>query len=95
MRPSSTTRPLANQSAPTYSRSSAPVREYRRPRKHLFPLEDYRAAIASGGAVRSYCGIVETVPRGDPDAVEEASEESLDDCATCVDLWRDRRWVRL
>ena len=95
MRPSSTPRRLANQSTPTYSRSASSIREYRRPRNHLFPLEDYRAAIASGGTVWSYCGILETVRRGDPDGVEEASEACSDDCATCVDLWRGRRWVRL
>lgn len=95
MRPSSTTPSLGNQSTPTRSRESAPIREYRRPRNHLFPLEDYRAAIASGGTVRSYCGILEAVRRGNPAEVEEASEASADDCATCVDLWRDRRLVRM
>jgi hypothetical protein len=58
-------------------------------------LPYYRAAIATGGTVRSYCGILETVPRGDPADVEEALESSADDCATCVDLWHARRWVRL
>jgi len=95
MRPSSTARSIANHRAATTSSSSVSIREYRRPRTHLFPLEDYRAAVAAGGTLRSYCGILETVPRGDPAEVEEARASSADDCATCVDLWHGRRWVRL
>jgi len=95
MSPSSTARPAANQPTPRSSCSPASIREYRRLRTHLFPLQDYRAAVAIGGTVRSYCGIVETVGRGDPSDVEEAVESSADDCATCVDLWHGRRWVRL
>jgi len=95
MRPSSTARPVADQPTRRSSPSPASIRNYRRPRRHLFPLEDYRAAVATGGAVRSYCGILETVPKGNPAEVEEAIESSEDDCATCVDLWHGRRWVRL
>jgi hypothetical protein len=61
----------------------------------LFPLEDYRAAVAAGGALRSFCGILESVARGDPGEVEEAAEAGADDCVTCVDLWQGRTQVRL
>lgn len=93
MRPSSTARSAAGYPTPT-SCSPTSIREYRRPRTHLFPLEAYRAAVATGGSVRSYCGILE-IPRGDPADVEEAVESRADDCATCIDLWHGRRWVRL
>ncbi|RHW26296.1 hypothetical protein D0Z08_15155 [Nocardioides immobilis] len=89
------TRRVADQPTPNTSMLPATIREYRRPRTHLFPLEDYRAAIAIGGTVRSCCGILETVPRGDPADVEEAVDSRADDCATCADLWHGRRWVRL
>jgi hypothetical protein len=95
MSSSFTARFSANQPTPGSSGSPASIRECRRPRTHLFPLEGYRGAIATGGTVRSYCGILETVPGGDPADVEEALESSADDCVTCVDLWQGRRWVRL
>jgi hypothetical protein len=95
MSPSSTARPRSNQSAPDSAPSVSAAREYRRWRNHLFPLEDYRAAKASGGVARSYCGILEIVRRGESVEVEEVNRPSADDCATCVDLWRGRRWVRL
>ena len=95
MRPSSTVPTTADHPTPTSSYWSASIREYRRPRTHLFPLEDYRAAVATGGIVQSYCGIFETVSRGDPDGVEEVSAATSEDCTACVDLWHDRTWVRL
>jgi hypothetical protein len=95
MSSSSTACPSAGQPTPRSSGSPAAVRDNRRPRRHLFPLEDYRAATITGGTVRSYCGLLETVPRRYPSHVEEAVESSADDCATCVDLWHGRRRVRL
>ncbi|MEU1599479.1 hypothetical protein ABZ468_43420 [Streptomyces sp. NPDC005708] len=34
------------------------------------------------------------VQRGDLVRIDEASEPGADDCATCVDLWHGRSWVR-
>jgi|GEM_PF-2900796 len=71
------------------------VREYRRDRQHLYPFEEYRAALATGGTVRSYCGIVETILRGDAADVIEVAAPDADDCVTCVDIWSGYQRVRL
>lgn len=75
--------------------SATPMREYRRNRQHLYPLEDYQDALARGGTVRSYCGLDATFLRGSPAGVEEVKEPESEDCVTCVDVWRGRQWVRL
>ncbi len=66
-----------------------PVAQAPPPTRGLSSSRRYRRA------VRFFCEILKTVPRGDPAEVEEASASSSDDCATCVDLWCDRRRVRL
>lgn len=68
---------------------------YRRRRQHLFPLEKYRAAKATGGAVRAFCGVLEQIPAGEPDTVASREAVLADDCATCVDVWQGRSVVRL
>ncbi len=78
---------------PTSVRTSA--REYRRDRNHLFALEEFRDAIALGGVVASFCGLDVELPRGRGADVEEATEPAVDDCITCVDVWRESRLVRL
>ena len=72
-----------------------PIREYRRDRQHLFPLEDYQSALETGGIVRSYCGIDELVRQGDPDCVAEVVAPEDQDCVTCLDIWRGQLQVRL
>lgn len=79
----------------TSTTSSAAVREYRRDRQHLFPLDAYKAATAVGGSVRAYCGIVQEVRQSNPADVEEVAEAGVEDCVTCVDLWLGRQRVRL
>ncbi|RHW23941.1 hypothetical protein D0Z08_27240 [Nocardioides immobilis] len=71
------------------------VREYRRDREHLYPLEDYQEALAIGSTVTSFCGIEVNLLRGDAAVVVEATEPGVEDCITCVDVWRQRRLVRL
>ena len=95
MTASSTGRQMTGQLATTITRSSAPVREYRRHRRHLFPLDSYRTATAIGGNVTAYCGIVQAVPKGNPADIEEVDEACAEDCVTCVDLWLGQKWVRL
>ncbi len=73
----------------------APVREYRRDRKHLYRLEEFREAVALGGVVTSFCGLEVELPRGRGSDIEEATEPAVDDCITCVDIWRESRLVRL
>ena len=70
-------------------------REYRRDRRHLYPLEEFREAVAIGGFVSSFCGFDVELLRGRGSDVEEATEPAVDDCITCVDIWRERRLVRL
>ncbi|KAA1426892.1 hypothetical protein [Nocardioides antri] len=71
------------------------MREYRRERQHLYPLEDYQAAIAIGSPVRSFCGIDVALLCGDASDVVEVKEPDVQDCMTCVDIWRGRELVRL
>lgn len=71
------------------------VREYRRNRQHLYPLEAYRDALVRGGTITSYCGLGATCQQGDPADVAEVTEPEAEDCFTCVDVWRGRQWVRL
>jgi len=52
------------------------------------------SALASGGIVRSYCGIDELVRQGDPDCVAEVAAEDPD-CVTCLDISRGKLQVRL
>jgi len=73
----------------------ASVREYRRDRQHLYPLEDYQDAVAAGGTVRSFCGIEVVLIGGASSGAVEAIRPDPEDCVTCVDIWRDRRLVRL
>ena len=75
--------------------AASSIREYRRDRQHLYPLEEYRAALAAGGVVTSYCGLDVTVRRGDPADVVEVAVADVDDCVTCVDVWLGSDRVRL
>lgn len=75
--------------------SSASVSEYRRHRKHRFPLDAYKTATATGGSVSAYCGIVRAVPKANPADIQEVAEAGTEDCVTCVDLWLGQKWVRL
>jgi hypothetical protein len=95
MTTSSTARHATDESATAIAPSSASIREYRRNRKHLFPLDAYKAATAVGGIVSAYCGLVQAVPKGNPVDVQEVSETGREDCVTCVDVWLCRKWVRL
>lgn len=75
--------------------ASADVRAYRRERQHLYPLDDYQEALAVGGTVCSFCGIEVALLGGDSSDVVEAIEPGVEDCVTCVDIWRQCRLVRL
>lgn len=96
MDPSSTAARPSGQPV-TCSPTSVPTsaREYRRERKHLYPLEEFREAVAQGGVVLSFCGLDVELPRSRCTGVVEATEPAADDCVTCVDIWRERRLVRL
>ncbi len=74
MTASSAVRQVTGQRATPISRPSAPVREYRRHRTHLFPLDAYKTATAIGGSVIAYCGIVQAVPKGNPADIQEVTE---------------------
>ena len=91
----SVVRRVTGQRASTITSSSGSVREYRRHRTHLFPLDAYKTAIAIGGSVSAYCGIVQAVPKGNPTDIQEVTEAGAEDCVTCVDLWLGQKWVRL
>jgi len=91
----STARQATDESAAAMAPSSTSIREYRRHRKHLFPLDAYKAATAVGGIVSAYCGLVQAVPKGNPADVQEVSKAGREDCVTCVDLWLCQKWVRL
>jgi|GEM_PF-2267974 len=95
MTTSSTARQAADEPAAATGPSSTSIREYRRHRKHLFPLDAYKATTAVGGIVIAYCGLVQEVPKGNPADVEEVSGAGREDCVTCVDLWLCQKWVRL
>ncbi|WP_183095997.1 hypothetical protein [Nocardioides stalactiti] len=58
-------------------------------------MDAYRAASAVGGDVRTYCGIVLSIPASDPADIDEAHDASPEDCATCADVWLGRTWIRL
>lgn len=73
----------------------APAREYRRDRRHLYPLEVFREAVAIGGVVSSFCGVEVLMHRGDCTNIVEATQPTAEDCVTCVDVWRERELVRL
>jgi hypothetical protein len=90
VRRSSHQRPRLNEAV-----AATPAREYRWNRQHLYPLDDYQGALTHGGRVRSYCGIEVIVRPGDPADVVEVAQAELDDCVTCVDIWRGREVVRL
>lgn len=81
--------------ASTITSSSGLAAEYRRQRKHLFPLDAYKTAAAIGGRVSAYCGIVQAVPKGNPTDIQEVTEAGAEDCVTCVDVWLGQKWVRL
>lgn len=91
----STVRQATGQSGPAISPTPASGREYRRPRQHLFELGAFKAATAVGGTISAYCGIVQTVPKGNPANVHEVSDASEEDCVTCLDVWLGQKWVRL
>jgi hypothetical protein len=71
------------------------LRDARRERQHLYPLEDYEAAIAVGGIVRSFCGVFVRLTAQDDTAAVEAIAPEAEDCVTCVDVWYGRHLVRL
>lgn len=75
--------------------SGTPAREYRRGRQHLYPLEEYEAALVEGDTVRSFCGLDRALSPDDPADVQEATTPQADDCETCIDVWRERRLIRL
>ncbi len=96
MNPSSTVRGASGQRGGRREAvSPSSGSEYRRGRQHLYPLEEYRAALEIGGTVTSYCGLGENVQRGDPADVVEVDAPDADDCVTCVDIWSGRQRVRL
>ncbi len=73
-----------------------PVRQYRRQRQHLYPLDDYEAARATEGVVTSFCGIEARLLRGEDDGdLVEVDRPDASDCVTCVDIWLGLRLVRL
>jgi len=88
-------RPPRHQPAHRENAAPADLRAYRRARQHLYPLEDYQDALAIGGAVCSFCGIEVTLVGGGTSEFTEAIEPVVEDCVTCVDIWRERRLVRL
>lgn len=96
MNPSSTVRGVSSQrGGRSEAVAASSAREYRRDRHHLYPLEEYQTALAVGGVVTSYCGLDETVGRGDPADVVEVAAPDADDCVTCVDVWSGCQRVRL
>jgi hypothetical protein len=98
MDPSSIVRSPAGQrgSGTHRDQAMAPARQYRRQRQHLYPLDDYEAALATGGIVSSFCGIEADLPGGgDGGDVVEVDQPEASDCVTCVDIWRGHRLVRL
>ncbi|RHW23712.1 hypothetical protein D0Z08_28300 [Nocardioides immobilis] len=96
MNPSSTVRGSSGQRGGRHEAvTPSSVREYRRERQHLYPYEEYEAALAVGGIVRSYCGIDETILHGDSTDLAEVADPDANDCVTCVDIWSGRQRVRL
>lgn len=98
MDPSSIVRSSSGQrgSGSRLDHAVVPVRQYRRQRQHLYPLEDYEAARATEGIVTSFCGIEAGPLRGEDDGdVVEVDRPDASDCVTCVDIWLGRRLVRL
>jgi len=98
MDPSSIVRSTAGQrgSGTHRDQALAPARQYRRQRQHLYPFDDYEAALATGGTVSSFCGIEADLLGGDGQGdVVEAHKPEAGDCVTCVDIWRGHRLVRL
>lgn len=98
MDPSSIVRSPAGQrgSGTQRDRAVTAARQYRRQRQHLYPLDDYEAALATGGSVRSFCGIEAELPGGEDDGdVDEVDQPEAGDCVTCVDIWCGRRLVQL
>jgi hypothetical protein len=85
----------SGQRLPRAVESPASVREYRRGRQHLYPLEDYRAARQTGGTIRTFCGLDTMVAVGEVLEVADASGLDAEDCVSCVDVWRGRDVVRL
>lgn len=65
----------------------APVREYRRDRNHLYPLEEFQKTVTDGVVVSSFCGLEISLPRGGGSGVVEATGPVARDCVTCVDIW--------
>jgi hypothetical protein len=87
--------PTDHRVGPQHGITPRSSREARRNRQHLYPLEDYEAAIAVGGIVRSFCGILmRLTPQHDSEVLEATAPEA-DDCVTCVDVWQGRQLVRL
>jgi len=95
MDPSSTAARVAVQRVTCRVTGPASARAYRRERQHLYPLEDFREALAVGGVVSSFCGLDVVLSVGDSSELVEADEPAVDDCVTCVDIWRELRLVRL
>ncbi len=96
MDPSSTAARPSGQPVTCHSTPApASVREYRRDRRHLYPLEEFREAVAIGGVASSSCGFDVELRRGRGSDVEEATKPAVDDCVTCVDIWHGHRLVRL
>lgn len=95
--PSSPVRvPTSQRGGPHVSNAAPLAREYRRERQHLYPLDDYQAALATGGTVVSFCGIeAGLLPDDADDDVVEVTRPDASDCITCVDVWRGRQLVRL
>lgn len=86
---------LSGQRLPRAVESPTSLREYRRRRQHLYPLDDYLAARQAGGTIRTFCGLDTTVGVGDPVEIADADGLAAEDCVSCVDVWRGRDVVRL
>jgi hypothetical protein len=61
----------------------------------VWRLGGTQEALAIGGTVSSFCGLEVAVLRGDTSKVVEVWEPGVEDCVTCVDVWRQCGLVRL
>jgi hypothetical protein len=95
MSSSSNASDVSGQRLPRAVESPASLREYRRQRQHLYPLDDYLSARQAGGTIKTYCGLDTTVAVGDPVEVADADGLDAEDCVSCVDVWRGSEVVRL
>lgn len=96
MDPSSNDRHESGQHLPPRAvQTHSSLREYRRHRRHLYPLDGYLAARRVGGTVRTYCGVDVRLAVDEPVELADVDGVGAEDCVTCVDIWRGRDEVRL